>query len=85
MLKRKAPILDEVPSLSPPKKAISPREAILSPAERIAVEKAEGRILADITVGCPPAVPIAVSGELITKEIINAFKYYGIDFCSVVE
>ena len=85
MLKRKAPILDELPSLSPPKKAISPREAILSPAERIAVEEAEGRILADITVGCPPAVPIAVSGELITKEIINAFKYYGIDFCSVVE
>ena len=85
MLKRKAPILDEVPSLSPPMKAISPREAILSPAERIAVEEAEGRILADITVGCPPAVPIAVSGELITKEIINAFKYYGIDFCSVVE
>ena len=84
-LEKKASVSTLPPSLSLPPKALTPRAAILSVAERIPVDEAEGRILADITVGCPPAVPIVVSGEVITREAIEAFKYYGIDTCSVVK
>jgi arginine/lysine/ornithine decarboxylase len=85
MLKKKTPITALPPSLSLPKRVMSPKEAILSNAEKISVDEAEGRILADITVGCPPAVPIVISGEVITGEAIEAFRYYGIDTCSVVK
>jgi arginine/lysine/ornithine decarboxylase len=85
MLKKKTPITTLPPSLSLPKRVMSPKEAILSNAEKISVDEAEGRILADITVGCPPAVPIVISGEVITSEAIEAFRYYGIDTCSVVK
>ena len=64
---------------------MTPREAIFSECEVIDVEDAEGRVLADITVGCPPAVPIVVSGERIDENAIKAFKYYGIAKCSVVK
>ena len=84
-LEKKASVSTLPPALSLPPKAITPRAAILSVAERIPVDEAQGRILADITVGCPPAVPIVVSGEVITREAIDAFKYYGIDTCSVVK
>jgi arginine/lysine/ornithine decarboxylase len=36
-------------------------------------------------VGCPPAVPIVVSGEVIDKDIISCMKYYGIDKCNVIK
>lgn len=84
-LKKRAPISSTPPTLSLPKRALSPREAVHSAAERISVDEAEGRVLADITVGCPPAVPIVVSGEIITKEAVDAFRYYGIEYCSVVK
>lgn len=74
----------------PPKAVISkgvltPREAVLSPSEVISVNDAKGRILADITVGCPPAVPIIVSGEEINDEAVSAFLYYGIEKVKVVK
>ena len=85
ILKKKAPIDALPPAPSSTERVLSPREAVLSDAERVAVDEAEGRILADITVGCPPAVPIVVSGERINKEAIDAFRYYGIEYCSVVK
>ncbi len=74
----------------PPKAVISkgvltPREAVLSPSEVISVNDARGRILADITVGCPPAVPIIVSGEAVDEDAISAFLYYGIEKIKVVK
>ena len=65
-------------------KAMTLRKAVLSPSETIRTELAEGRILAAPTVSCPPAVPIAVSGELITKAVIEALTAYGISEVSVV-
>lgn len=47
-----------------PEKAMNIREAVFSPCEEIPVERAEGRICAAVKVPCPPAVPIAVSGEI---------------------
>lgn len=84
-LKRRDGILSSPPEISRPWRVMSPREAILRDAQTVELEDAEGKILADITVGCPPAVPIVVSGEIIDDKAIAAFKYYGIKSCSVIK
>ena len=57
---------------------------MLSPAEVLDVKSCVGRVLAAATVGCPPAVPIVVSGEVISEEAIACFRYYGMETCAVV-
>lgn len=81
---RKTPISEKPPVFSPCQRVCSPREAMLSPTQTIPVEESEGRILAAATVGCPPAVPIVVSGERIDAHAIRCFQYYGIPHCSVM-
>jgi arginine/lysine/ornithine decarboxylase len=54
------------------------------PSEQIDVKKSEGRVLASSSVGCPPAVPILVCGEIVDKNAIKRFEYYKIDRISVV-
>ena len=72
-------------SLHPSKAVLSIREAMLAPHERIPVEQAVGRICATPSVSCPPAIPIAVSGERITPEAISLFQRYGIKKIDVVK
>ena len=74
-----------IPSVKPHESSLSIRQAVLSPSEIISVDKALGRISAAPTVSCPPAVPIVVSGERITEEDIELFKYYGINRVSVIK
>ena len=81
----KAPILEQPPRFYPGRRVCSPREAMLSPMETVPVTESEGRILAAATVGCPPAVPIVVSGERIDAHAIACFRYYGITHCSVLK
>ena len=81
----KAPIPGQPPRFQPGQRVCSPREAMLSPMEEVPVEKSEGRVLAAATVGCPPAVPIVVSGERIDAHAIDCFRYYGITHCSVMK
>ena len=61
------------------------REAAFAEAEEIPVTEAEGRICASVKVPCPPAVPIAVSGEVIDRECIELFRAYGIKTVLVVK
>lgn len=61
-----------------PRTAMSIREAAFAPAEEIPVGQAEGRVCASVKVPCPPAVPIAVSGEVITRGHVEIFRRYGI-------
>ncbi len=64
---------------------MSIREAVLASSEVLDIGLCENRICAAPTVSCPPAVPVAVSGERITGEIIDIFKYYGIEKIRVVK
>ena len=80
---KKKPIEKKVFSYALPKARLTPREAMLSLSEKVNVEKSIGRTLAAITVGCPPAVPIIVSGEIIDKQTVEVAKYYGIKSFSV--
>ena len=68
-----------------PPKRLSVRDAVFSVCETVNIEDAENRILSDISVACPPAVPIVVSGEVIDKNAIELFKYYGVKTCKVVK
>lgn len=61
------------------------RDAVFAESEIIPVREAEGRILAQETVSCPPAIPIAVSGEEIDRNMIRVFEEYGIRDVSVVK
>lgn len=77
--------LPSIPSLSKAEKRLSIREAALAPSEWISTEKAEGRICASPAVSCPPAIPVAVCGELITKSAVEVFNAYGIERVRVVK
>lgn len=61
------------------------REAMLRPQERVPAEKALGRVCGSPTVACPPAIPIAVSGEKIGPEAAALFRRYGVDSVEVVK
>lgn len=63
---------------------MSIREAVFAPHETIPADKALGRVCGSPTVACPPAIPIAVSGEEITREAIALFAHYGIDEIDVL-
>lgn len=61
------------------------RRAVFAKQEKIPVTKAKDRICASPTVGCPPAIPIVVSGEVITPGAIELFKFYGIKEVAVIK
>ena len=84
-LEKKLGITDSAPTPEIGERAMSIREAVMSPSELLPVDKCLNRILATTSVGCPPAVPIVVSGEVITQNSIECFKYYGIEKCRVVK
>ncbi len=83
-LPRRSPLSLCTPTPVPPERVMSIREALLSPSEELPVSECVGRVLAAATVGCPPAVPIVVSGERIDESALACFSYYGIEFCRVV-
>lgn len=84
-IEKRDSITDAPPSFFVPKKNCSIRDAILSPCERIAVKCSLGRTLAQASVGCPPAVPIIMSGEIVDENAIKCFRYYGIENCLVIK
>ena len=61
------------------------RQALFAPREKIPAAEALGRICGAPTVGCPPAIPIAVSGERIGPAAMELFRYYGVDTVEVLK
>lgn len=68
-----------------PERAMSIRSAVFSTCEEIPVEMSEGRICGAVRVPCPPAIPIAASGEIIDRECIKIFQKYGISAINVLK
>lgn len=92
--KRTGALLDEVLiqnqpftafPIVPSEKVMSLREAFLSPKESVLVEKAEGRIAAQVKITCPPGIPLVMPGERLHKEIIKILKNSGIFVIDVVK
>ena len=65
--------------------AMPVRQALFAPQETVAADQALGRICGAPTVSCPPAVPIAVSGERIGPEALTLFAHYGVEWVDVVK
>jgi arginine/lysine/ornithine decarboxylase len=84
-LPRREAIAEMPPAMGRPERVMSVREAAFSPCETVPAAKSVGRILAVATVGCPPAVPIVVSGDRIEADAAAQFAYYGIERCVVVK
>lgn len=76
--------IEELP-IAKTRQKMSIREAMFSASETVAVSDAYGRICRTPTVSCPPAIPIAVPGEIIEKNVIDLFRHYGIDTVDVVK
>lgn len=72
-------------SLSVPEKCMEISDAIFSDYEEIDIEDSVDRIVADTSVGCPPAVPVLVSGEKITDDAVKVMQYYGINSIRVIK
>ena len=71
--------------LSQPVKRMSIRSSVFAKSETVVVKDCIGRICAAPTVSCPPAIPIAISGEEITKEVADLLALYGVQRIRVVK
>ncbi len=81
----RTPLRQTAPGLHAARRAMSIRQAVMAPWESVPAEEALGRVCASPTVACPPAVPIAVSGEVIGAEALALLRCYGVGNVLVVK
>ncbi len=84
-LKRRAPIVPQHLAFSVCERAMSIREAIFGATETVDISNAVGRVCATPTVSCPPAVPVVISGEVITADTVRLLESYGACTVDVVK
>ena len=84
-IQKRDAVEESAPRVKPLKRALSIREALFSVSEEVEVKDAEGRILANYAVSCPPAIPVAICGEVIDKSAVKAFEYYKIEKIRVIK
>ena len=77
-IQRRDPVTVSPPPPPRRRKAMTVREALTAEGEAVPARESEGRILQDACLSCPPAVPVAMSGEVIGRDTLEAFDYYGI-------
>ena len=83
-VEKRSPILTQAPPVFPSEKKCSLRQALFSPSCELPLGQCEGKILANASITCPPAVPIVLCGEEITDQAIRSMEYYGISTCRVL-
>ena len=81
---RRPPVTVRPPVLPLPKRVMHPRAVMLAETAVIPAAESAGRICAEMTVSCPPAVPLVMTGERIGAEAPACFAYYGVEKISVV-
>ena len=83
-LERRAPL--EKKDLRLPKltRVMTVREAMLAPQEFVPTERAVGWVMGNDHCACPPAVPPAIPGELITREAAELMIAFLKTECAVV-
>lgn len=75
-----APVL-RVPHLTA---AMPLRRAAFAPTEEVPISACMGRIYAMTQPPCPPAVPLAICGEVLDANAAALFQHYGIEKVAVV-
>jgi arginine/lysine/ornithine decarboxylase len=81
----KKSILTSPPHAPVLKQGLPAKDAIFAPCEIVAVKDSLGRILSSPTVSCPPAIPVAVCGEVIDEDAVKCFEYYNVNTILVVK
>ena len=84
-IEKRPEIKEKPPIVKPLERALTIREAVYSACEEIDISEASGRILGSYAISCPPAIPVAVCGEVIDETAISAFKYYEIGKVQVIK
>lgn len=84
-IKKKTAITALPPKPTAKIKKIAPSRAIYMETKEIPVEQSIGKICADLSVNCPPAIPIVICGEVIDRNAVENFKYYGISKIKVID
>lgn len=83
-MRKKLAIVPKEREIIKPRSVIAPRKAFFSITETIKTESSLGKVCAAVTCPCPPCIPVVMPGEVITTEIINALKNYGVKEIRVV-
>lgn len=81
---RREAISIPAPALHRAETVLRPHDALFLPSRMVPAAEAAGRIMADPTVSCPPAIPVVCSGERIEEWAVEAMEYYGITQVRVV-
>lgn len=76
---------EKPPVIKRAEKVMEIRQAVLSKKKVVDLSSAVGKVLALDSVGCPPAVPIVVSGERIDDHALECFRYYGVNKVTIVD
>lgn len=84
-LPQRAPITDTPPLLPRPERVMTPRRAMMMVSETLPLKQCQGRISAAAAISCPPAIPLAVCGERIDRQVLDCLEYYGISSCTVIK
>ena len=74
----KPPIDSDLPPVLPTTRQMPIRQAALQKGVTVSVDDAIGRICALSVTACQPSVPVVVSGELITQDVVKILKRYSI-------
>ena len=74
----KPPLINSFPPVVPAERKMSMRDAAFLPWESVNVDDSLGRVCAMTVTACQPSVPVVVSGEVISEDIIKIMKKYSI-------
>jgi arginine decarboxylase len=64
------------PAWVEPTVARSPRAALQLDAQRVSLEAARDRVVAEYVIPYPPGIPLAVPGEVLTGDVLDALAQY---------
>ncbi len=76
-LEIKEEIKESPPKIPCPQRATTIKEAVFSDTRKLPLKESLGKIYAGICVSCPPAIPIAVCGEVVDEDVMRCLEYYG--------
>ncbi len=82
---KRHPITVKPPKVNVPKVKYSVSQAMFKNYKKVEVDNALGKVFYGSSLSCPPAVPIAVCGEVIDVNTIENMRYYGIREICVID
>lgn len=67
-----------------PMTVVSPRNAFYSPKKWVHLDEAEGEVCGESIMIYPPGIPLIIPGEKITRNVIEHYRFYQQQHCTVL-